>query len=82
MRKGIIVNLKKDIHKIYFDMDGVVADFDRGVLELCHMFPLEQEISTPEENDRLYEKMREVDHFYGNLKLCFSGNCIAGTEKR
>ena len=65
--------MKKDIHKIYFDMDGVVADFDRGVLELCHMFPLEQELSTPEENDRLYEKMREVDHFYGNLKALPTG---------
>ena len=28
--------------KIYFDMDGVLADFDRGVRELCGMEAFDQ----------------------------------------
>lgn len=27
------------IEKIFFDMDDVLADFDRGIEELCHMAP-------------------------------------------
>lgn len=34
------------IEKIYFDMDGVLADFDRGIRELCHMDPLNQAIKS------------------------------------
>lgn len=53
---------------IYFDMDGVLADFDRGVKELCHMEPMDQALSTPEDHDRLYAAIRQVDSFYLNLK--------------
>ena len=28
---------RMEIKKIFFDMDGVLADFDRGVRELCRM---------------------------------------------
>ena len=30
------------VEKIYFDMDGVLADFERGVRELCGMEPAPQ----------------------------------------
>ena len=30
------------VDKIYFDMDGVLADFDRGVKELCGFVPQSQ----------------------------------------
>ena len=50
-------------------MDGVLADFDRGVRELCGMEPLEQDSRSPEKDDALWAKIREVDHFYDKLEL-------------
>ena len=59
-----------NIKKIYFDMDGVLADFDRGVRELCNMDPLPQSEDFPVGyDDELWRKVREADHFYDNLEL-------------
>ena len=41
------------IEKIYFDMDGVLADFDRGVEELCGVPCPEQGKSRSQEEDDL-----------------------------
>ena len=49
-------------------MDGVLADFDGGVVDLCHLKPLKQGFSTEEEDERLYAGMREASHFYYKLK--------------
>ena len=57
------------VEKIYFDMDGVLADFDRGVLELCGMEALDQETRSPAEDDLMWEAIRKVDHFYDKLEL-------------
>lgn len=57
-----------DIRKIYLDMDGVLADFDRGVIELLGITPHPQGESTKEEDDYLYFKMQEVPHFYELLE--------------
>ena len=46
------------IEKIYFDMDEVLADFNRGVRELCHMEPVEQSVST-KEDDALWAAVRD-----------------------
>ena len=54
--------------KIYFDMDGVLADFESGVRELCGMEPQKQGRQTPEQDDLMYAAMREVGHFYGKLR--------------
>ena len=57
------------IEKIYFDMDGVLVDFNRGVKELCTLSPLKQgEKNSAERDDRMWEKIREVDHFYDRLE--------------
>ena len=36
-------------YRIYFDMDGVLADFDRGVRELCGLEPVSQGVTGPRE---------------------------------
>ena len=54
--------------KLYFDMDGVLADFDRGVEELLGLPAIPQGKQSPAETNRLYDTMREKEaHFYGKL---------------
>ncbi|MGN0363403.1 MAG: hypothetical protein ACI4ET_11240 [Bilifractor sp.] len=55
------------IQHIYFDMDGVLADFDRGVRELCQMEPVEQG-SGKKADDALWTAVAKVDHFYDRLE--------------
>ena len=58
------------VKKIYFDMDGVLADFDRGARELCHMEPSPQnEGWYPGIDDPMWEKAKTIDHFYDQLEL-------------
>ncbi len=57
-----------DIKRIYFDMDGVLADFDRGVIELCGLEPLDQGVSDSRE-ERMWNGIREVGHFYDKLEI-------------
>jgi len=59
-----------DAGKIYFDMDGVLADFDRGVRELCGMEPQSQNGKRSQtRDDAMWEKIRTIDHFYDKLEL-------------
>ena len=57
------------IEKIYFDMDGVLADFDRGIRELCHMDPLNQASKSKVADDAMWEAVKNTDHFYNKLEL-------------
>lgn len=57
-----------EIKKIYFDMDGVLADFERGINEICGMKMPVQGRSTREEDDRMWQAVKEADHFYDRLK--------------
>ncbi len=56
------------VKKIFFDMDGVLADFHRGVRELCGMEPVDQGISGKTE-DRMWDAIRDTGHFYNRLEL-------------
>lgn len=58
-----------EVKKIYFDMDGVLADFDRGVEELAHFERNNQEESTEEQDQKMWEAIRKVPHFYDKLEL-------------
>ena len=59
-----------DVRKIYFDLDGVLADFDRGVHELCGMDAFSHE-DDPSYNydDEMWAEIKKVDHFYDKLEL-------------
>ncbi len=56
--------------KIYFDMDGVLADFDRGVKELCGLEPLDQNSKNRSQtaDDHMWEEIKKIDHFYDRLE--------------
>ena len=56
------------IEKIYFDMDGVLADFDRGIIELGKIAKVNQSKATPTTDDELWNAVRSVDNFYDKLE--------------
>ena len=66
-----------EVEKIYFDMDGVLADFKKGIRELCGIEPPPQPEEVPEEekeavkkaNDEMWQLVKGVDHFYDQLEL-------------
>lgn len=53
---------------IYFDMDGVLADFNRGVHDLCDMEP--SDLNNPDEthDNNMWEEIRKVGDFYYQLR--------------
>ncbi len=54
--------------KIYFDMDGVLADFRKGVRDLCGIEAPDQGNSTDVDDERMYDGMRRTDRFYLRLE--------------
>lgn len=60
-----------EIEKIYFDMDGVLADFERGVRELCGIEPPDQNAKNhkPGEDDEMWERIKNTANFYDHLEL-------------
>ena len=60
-----------EVEKIYFDMDGVLADFERGVKEICGLTPPSQNAKhhKPGEDDEMWEKIKQTLHFYDYLEL-------------
>ncbi len=60
-----------EIEKVYFDMDGVLADFERGVQEICGLTPPSQNAKHKKENedDKMWEAIKLTPHFYDYLEL-------------
>jgi hypothetical protein len=59
-----------ELTKIYFDMDGVLANFEKGVRELCHIEAYSLNEKRPKGyDDLLWEKVRGVEHFYDRLEI-------------
>ncbi len=65
------------VEKIFFDMDGVLADFTLGVKEMCNFIPpsLNDDKSKKEQDNLMWSKISEIEHFYDKLKL------MPGAEK-
>lgn len=60
-----------EVDKIYFDMDGVLADFERGVLEICGIEPQSQNAKHRSQtaDDEMWEAIKKTTHFYDYLEL-------------
>ncbi len=54
--------------KIYFDMDGVLADFARGIKEFAGFNPAVQGKSNEKLDDLVWDAVRSIDHFYDRLE--------------
>ena len=63
------MELGSGVEKIYFDMDGVLADFDRGVRDFCGIEPGKQGDRNDAADTSLWERVKKVDHFYDRLEL-------------
>ncbi len=57
------------ISKIYFDMDGVLADFNRGIREMCGIEPVNQSNKKKSDDDRIWEAVKSIEHFYDKLEF-------------
>ena len=60
-----------EVEKIYFDMDGVLADFERGVKEICGLTPSSQNEKHSKQgyDDEMWSKIKQTSHFYDHLEL-------------
>ena len=59
------------VEKIYFDMDGVLADFERGVREICCLEPIPQDAKNNDSQAEveMWEAIRKAGNFYDRLEL-------------
>lgn len=57
------------VSKIYFDLDGVLADFDRGVIELAGFERKEQGANSNVNDDDMWKAIAGVSNFYDKLEF-------------
>ena len=60
-----------EVEKIYFDLDGVLADFEKGVWKICEMERHSQNDKrrSVNEDDEMWRRIKEAEHFYDRLEL-------------
>lgn len=58
-----------EAEKIYFDLDGVLADFDRGVHELCGIDSPVHRDDQGFDDREMWDAIRRIEHFYDKLDL-------------
>lgn len=70
--EALFKKAKKEMIFIYFDMDGVLANFDLGVKEILNMEPIKQEHQDPQKSNEIFsaiqEKIAQGIYFYRELK--------------
>lgn len=57
-----------EVSRIYFDMDGVLADFEGGVRR-CGLVPQPQEKRDPVYEAELWQRLSAVPHYYDKLEI-------------
>lgn len=55
-----------EVKKIYFDLDDVLADFSKGVKDVCGI-DLKTVKKTKSIDDQMWESIKKFDHFYDSL---------------
>lgn len=60
--------INKNNLKIFFDMDGVLADFDNGVINIAKFKKSMAEFPTEEEDTAMWAAVAKIDHFYDVLE--------------
>ena len=75
------------VEKIFFDLDGVLADFEKGVRNLCGFRPIPQSVRDTKADGNMWDAIRETPHFYARLEIIpFGKKCfdyavkVLGTE--
>ncbi len=59
-----------NVTKIYFDMDGVLANFEKGVRDMCGIDSYSQNEKRPSGYDEMmWQKVSGVEHFYDKLEV-------------
>ncbi len=61
--------MEKAREKVYYELDSVLADFERGVVELCHAQPQDPNAASPQGDDAMWAAIRDTAHFYNRLEL-------------
>lgn len=65
----LINNRGRIINESFFDLDGVLANFNKGVEDLCGIPRLDQTTCSEEADTKMWNAVREVEHFYYKLEL-------------
>ena len=54
--------------KIFFDMDDVLANFSKGVPDICGVAVPDQFTTDKDAEDAMWTAIRDSDHFYDRLE--------------